>query len=94
MKARSGRQRSRRQFLAGAGSFALAAAAAGPARAAMGPDDKFDLVVMDEASQATEPLFSGSQAPHELGKWLGLLALYDMVFVLVSIAVFDFLLED
>ncbi len=45
-------------------------------------------------SQATEPLFSGSQAPHELGKWLGLLALYDMVFVLVSIAVFDFLLED
>jgi heme exporter protein B len=46
------------------------------------------------AANATEPLFSGSQAPHELGKWLGLLGLYDMVFLLVSIAVFDFLLED
>jgi dihydroorotase len=32
---------SRRNFLATAGSFALA----GPARAAMGPDDKFDLVI-------------------------------------------------
>ena len=46
------------------------------------------------AANGTEPLFSGSQAPHELGKWLGLLGLYDMVFLLVSIAVFDFLLED
>jgi heme exporter protein B len=45
-------------------------------------------------ANGTEPLFSGSQTPHELGKWLGLLGLYDMVFVLVSIAVFDFLLED
>lgn len=45
-------------------------------------------------ANATEPLFSGPQAPHELGKWLGLLGLYDMVFLLVSIAVFDFLLED
>jgi len=34
----------RRNFLASAGSFALAAAAT-PARAAMGPDDKFDLVI-------------------------------------------------
>jgi len=33
---------SRRDFLAGTASFALAA---GPARAAMGPDDKFDLVI-------------------------------------------------
>jgi heme exporter protein B len=46
------------------------------------------------ASNGTEPLFSGAQAAHELGKWLGLLGLYDMVFLLVSIAVFDFLLED
>src|SRR5262249_57578001 len=35
---------SRRDFLAGAGSVALAAAT-GPARAAMGPGDKFDLVI-------------------------------------------------
>lgn len=45
-------------------------------------------------ANGTEPLFTGSQSPHELGKWLGLLGLYDMVFLLVSIAVFDFLLED
>jgi heme exporter protein B len=45
-------------------------------------------------AEATEPLFSGNQSAHDLGKWLGLLGLYDMVFLLVSIAVFDFLLED
>src|SRR5262245_5534755 len=36
---------SRRDFLSTAGSFALAAGAAAPARAAMGPDDKFDLLI-------------------------------------------------
>ena len=36
---------SRRDFLAGAGSVALAAAMGGQARAAMGPGDKFDLVI-------------------------------------------------
>jgi dihydroorotase len=41
----SRRKPSRRDFLAAAGSFALAAATAGPARAAMGPNDKFDLVI-------------------------------------------------
>ena len=35
----------RRQFLATAGSFALLAAGKGPAGAAMGPNDKFDLVI-------------------------------------------------
>src|SRR5256714_9338694 len=35
----------RRQFLATAGSFALAAAGSRPAFAAMGPNDKFDLVI-------------------------------------------------
>jgi heme exporter protein B len=50
--------------------------------------------VVIAGAEGTEPLFTGSQAPHELGKWLGLLGLYDMVFLLVSIAVFDFLLED
>ena len=34
---------SRRDFLSLAGSFALAAGS--PARAAMGPDDKFDLLI-------------------------------------------------
>src|SRR3981189_3162023 len=41
----SRRETSRRDFLTTAGSFVLAAATAGPARAAMGPNDKFDLVI-------------------------------------------------
>jgi heme exporter protein B len=46
------------------------------------------------AAQATEPLFRGDQSPEDLGRWLGLLSLYDVVFVLLSVAVFDYLLED
>ena len=45
-------------------------------------------------AQATEPLMRSAQGPEDLGRWLGLLTLYDVVFVLVSVAVFDFLLED
>ena len=45
-------------------------------------------------AQATEPLMRTDQGSEELGRWLGLLTLYDVVFVLVSVAVFDFLLED
>ena len=46
------------------------------------------------AARATEPLLRGTQSPEELGRWLGLLSLYDVVFVLLSVAVFDYLLED
>ena len=45
-------------------------------------------------AQATEPLLRQDAGPEELGRWLSLLSLYDVVFVLLSIAVFDFLLED
>jgi len=45
-------------------------------------------------AQATEPLMRQNPGPEELGRWLGLLSLYDVVFVLLSVAVFDFLLED
>ena len=45
-------------------------------------------------AQATEPLLRSEQGPEDLGRWLGLLTLYDVVFVLVSVAVFDYLLED
>ncbi|MEA2966110.1 MAG: dihydroorotase [Alphaproteobacteria bacterium] len=44
---------SRREFLAGAGSFALAAAMPGQAGAAMGPDDKFDLLI--KAADVLDP---------------------------------------
>ena len=50
--------------------------------------------VVIAAAQATEPLLAAGQSPDDLAKWLGFLALYDVVFVLVSVAVFDFLLDD
>lgn len=46
------------------------------------------------AASATEPLLRGAQAAEDLGRWLGLLGLYDGVFVLLSVGVFDYLLED
>jgi heme exporter protein B len=46
------------------------------------------------SARATEPLLQGSQSPEDLGRWLGLLSLYDVVFVLLSLGVFDYLLED
>jgi heme exporter protein B len=45
-------------------------------------------------AQASEPFLRQDQGPEDLARWLGLLTLYDVVFVLVSVAVFDFLLED
>jgi heme exporter protein B len=50
--------------------------------------------VIIASAQATQPLLEASQSPDDLLKWLGFLALYDVVFVLVSIAVFDYLLDD
>ncbi len=46
------------------------------------------------AASATAPLLTGDQAPEDLWRWLGLLSLYDVVFVLIAVAVFDFLLDD
>jgi heme exporter protein B len=46
------------------------------------------------AAQATEPLLRAEGSPEDLGRWLGLLALYDVVFLLLAVAVFDYLLED
>jgi len=50
--------------------------------------------VLIACAQATEPLLRQDQGPEDLGRWLGLLTLYDVVFVLLSVAVFDYLLED
>jgi heme exporter protein B len=46
------------------------------------------------AASATEPLLRADGSPEDLGRWLGLLSLYDVVFVLIAVAVFDFLLDD
>jgi heme exporter protein B len=50
--------------------------------------------VLIAAANATKPLLMLHPAATDLGKWLGFMALYDMVFVLLAVAVFDFLLED
>jgi heme exporter protein B len=46
------------------------------------------------AAKATEPLLREVASSEDLGRWLGLLALYDVVFLLLAVAVFDYLLED
>jgi heme exporter protein B len=46
------------------------------------------------SAKATKPLLMLNPAATDLGKWLGFMALYDMVFVLLAVAVFDYLLED
>ena len=46
------------------------------------------------SAQASEPLLRETSTTEDLGRWLGLLSLYDVIFVLLSVAVFDYLLED
>ena len=46
------------------------------------------------AASATEPLLRGTQEAEDLGRFLALLGGYDAVFILISLAVFDFLLDD
>ena len=46
------------------------------------------------AAHATSPLLAEAGAGSLPGKWLAILALYDVVFALLAYAVFDYLLED
>jgi heme exporter protein B len=51
--------------------------------------------VMIAAAGAAAPLLAaGGPSSDEVGKWLAILALYDLVFVAIGYAVYDFLLED
>ena len=45
-------------------------------------------------ARATEPFLTSHPGPHGLAKWLGFTGVYDTVFLLVAVAVFDYLLED
>ncbi len=82
--------------LAAVGALVAALAAETRARELIVPLLLLPLVVplLIACAQATEPLLRQDGGPEELGRWLGLLTLYDVVFVLLSVAVFDFLLED
>ena len=51
--------------------------------------------LMIAAAGAGEPLLAaGGPSYDDVGKWLAILALYDLVFVAIGYAVYDFLLED
>ena len=51
--------------------------------------------VMIAAAGAAEPLLAaGGPSYDDFGQWIGILALYDLVFIAVGYAVYDFLLED
>ena len=51
--------------------------------------------VMIAAGNAAESLLAAHGPDYGgIGKWLGFLALYDMTFIAVGFAVYDFLLED
>ena len=82
--------------LACVGALVAALASEGRARELITPLLLLPLLVplLIGAAQATEPLFRPDQGPEDLGRWLGLLGLYDLVFMLLSLAVFDYLLED
>jgi heme exporter protein B len=50
--------------------------------------------VVIAAAKASAPLLSEPAASTHLGRWLLMLTFYDLAFVLVSLGVFDYLLED
>jgi heme exporter protein B len=51
--------------------------------------------VMIAAANAAEPLLAaGGPSYGGIGKWIAILALYDMTFIAIGFAVYDFLLED
>ena len=82
--------------LAAVGALVSALAAETRARELIVPLLLLPLLVplLIAVAEATEPLLREGGGPERLGRWLALLSLYDVVFVLISVAVFDFLLED
>jgi heme exporter protein B len=50
--------------------------------------------VVIAAAKASAPLLSDPSHAEHLGRWLMLLTFYDLAFVLVSLGVFDYLMED
>jgi heme exporter protein B len=50
--------------------------------------------VLIAAARATEPFLTSDPGPHQLAKWVGFMGVYDTVFLLLAVAVFDYLLED
>ena len=83
--------------LAATGTLISSMAVNSRARDLLVPLVMLPLVVplMIAATGATEPLLAaGGPGYHRFGAWLAILGLYDLIFLLVGYAVFDFLLED
>lgn len=82
--------------LAGVGALVAGLAAEARSREVIVPLLLLPLLVpvLIASANATKPLLMPHPAATDLGKWLGFMALYDMVFVLLAVAVFDYLLED
>jgi heme exporter protein B len=83
--------------LAGTGALISAIAANSRARDLLVPLLLLPLAVpvMIAAANAAEPLLAVAGPDYAgVGKWLAVLALYDLTFVALGYAVFDFLLED
>ena len=56
--------------------------------------EKITRPVVLAASEATAPLLAEQGASGPPGRWLAILAIYDLTIGLVAYGVFDFLLED
>jgi heme exporter protein B len=82
--------------LAAVGALVAALASESRARELIVPILLLPLLVplLIAAAQATEPLLRPEAVAEDLGRWLGVLSLYDVVFLLLSVGVFDYLLED
>jgi heme exporter protein B len=82
--------------LAAVGALVAALGAETDARELIVPLLLLPLVVpvVIAAAKASAPLLADPATTDHLGRWLGILTLYDLTFVLVSLGVFDYLLED
>jgi heme exporter protein B len=83
--------------LAATGALIASMAVNSRARDLLGPLVLLPLVVplMIAATGATEPLLGAAGPAYDrFGTWLAVLGLYDLIFLLVGYAVFDFLLDD
>lgn len=83
--------------IAATGTLISSMAVHSRARDLLGPLVLLPLIVplMIAATGASEPLLAaGGPGYHRFGTWLAVLSLYDLIFLLLGWAVFDFLLED
>jgi heme exporter protein B len=78
------------------GTLVSAIAVQTRARDLIGPVIGLPLLIpaLIATARALHPLLALHGSSWPPGKWLAILALYDVVFALVAYAVFDFLLED